>query len=234
MHYIIILAAGIGARCGHSIPKQFALIGGKPILLHTIRKFVDKFPDMQVILVLHPDHYHYWKQINDTEEFLPTLKVVSGGRERFHSVQLALESISCDDTALIGIHDAVRPFVSEATISNAYEMAEHSGTSVPVIDMTNPIRSVEGQGNRALDRQRHKVVQTPQVFKAGILKKAYKQPFQSHFYDDGTVVEHAGFDIHLSKGNYENIKITHPQDLYIAEAIYNNLNYGSLPDQGMS
>lgn len=234
MSYIIILAGGTGSRCKYHIPKQFAMIGDRPILVHTIQKFSTAFPDMQPVLVIHPSYQQRLRDMMKTYELPYTMKVVIGGEHRFHSVQCALDSIQCEGDDIIGVHDAVRPFVSAETITEAFEAAAITGASVPVISVTNTIRCLEGNENRAVDRQSLRVVQTPQVFKAGILKKAYKQTYQPHFYDCATVVEQAGFAVQLTAGNYENIKITHPQDLYLAQAIYKNIHNGSLPDQGES
>jgi 2-C-methyl-D-erythritol 4-phosphate cytidylyltransferase len=234
MRYIIILAAGIGSRCGQEVPKQYALVGGKPIICHTLDLFRRIFLPRQIVLVLHPDHKAYWDFVCQNYRSPQEMRLVYGGDQRFHSVRNALASIDCKDEDIIGIHDAVRPFVSDKTVRRVFEAAAIFGASLPVINVTNTIRRIEVEKNFAEDRQALKVVQTPQVFKARILKKAYEQPYHPQFHDCATVVEHAGFPIELTEGNYENIKITHPQDLYIGEAIYYNINNGIIPDQGKS
>ncbi|TYR31241.1 2-C-methyl-D-erythritol 4-phosphate cytidylyltransferase [Sphingobacterium phlebotomi] len=217
--FIIILAGGIGVRFGSSLGKQYTEIGGRPIIVWTIEKYLRLFSIEHIIVVINESHLLLWKGLTNDYEHLRPIQTVVGGEQRFHSVKNALNHISCAGDDLIGVHDGVRPFVSTATIKNAYATADVHGSGVPVFDSVNTLRIKQGSKNNAIDRATIKEVQNPQVFKSAILKKAYQQPYEPLFLDDATIVEADGNNIHLSRGNYENIKITHPQDIYIAEGL---------------
>lgn len=220
--YVILLAAGRGNRFNNATPKQYAHISGIPIIVHTLNAFYEAAPDVERILVLNRTDLEVWDQIIQTYNVQIPHRIVYGGEERFYSVKNVLKAISFPDDALIGVHDIVRPFVSKQTIKNAYDSAEKYGAAVPVVNAVNTLRFVEATTNRALNRPQVKVVQNPQVFKYPILKAAFEQNYQEHFFDDATVVESNGQSIWLTEGNYENIKITYPQDIYLAEAILKN------------
>lgn len=223
-NYVVILAAGTGERCGGHISKQFQKINGVPIVVKTISKFRERFEAHSMRIVINPDHKEKWEQLKNEYYFIREIPLINGGTQRFHSVKNGIESIPSKDDDLIGIHDGVRPFVTLATIDLAYSVAHQYGTAVPVFSAVNTIRIAKDNVNNALDRQFVKIVQNPQVFRSQILKSAYCQNYTPNMLDDGTIVEIAGYEIQLCEGNYENIKITHPQDLYIAEGLEKLLN----------
>jgi len=216
---VIIVAAGIGLRFGGLERKQYVEIEGKPIIVLTLDRFIQVFPTKNIIVVLNKDHIHTWIKIISKYCYLNKIKIIFGGEQRYHSVKNVLTSINFNDTDLIGVHDAVRPFVSLSTINEAYRTAFQYGTGVPVIDSVNTLRILGENKNNAIDRSTIKQVQNPQVFNAKVLKEAYLQPYQDIFYDDATIVEAAGNDIKLCIGNIENIKITHSQDLIVAKSL---------------
>lgn len=203
---------------GSDIPKQFIDLAGKPIILRTIERFREYNKDLEIILVLPENHFDKWKHICLEHGFNEDLKLVAGGDERFYSVKNGLKEASED--SLIAIHDAVRPFVSLQTIGRCFDMAQKEGSAVPVIVPSESIReeNIHGQ-SRPLNRDSIRLVQTPQIFRSEILFRAYDCGYSPHFTDDATVVESDGTEIRLVEGNIENIKITTPQDLKIAEAL---------------
>ncbi len=217
--YIIIVAGGKGLRMGGDIPKQFLPIEGKPVLMRTIDSFVNYDKAINVIVVLPVDHQSYWAELCKKYQFSTPHTIANGGETRFHSVKNGLALVPNNGNCVVGVHDGVRPFASNATISVAYDTANEKGTAIPVIDCVDSIRQITENGNKAEDRSLYKLVQTPQVFKADLLHKAYEQDFTNLFTDDASVVEAAGHPVELTPGNRENIKITTPFDLIIAEAL---------------
>jgi 4-diphosphocytidyl-2-methyl-D-erithritol synthase len=216
--YAIVVAGGNGMRMGAHTPKQFLVIGRKPILMHTIQQFFIFDPSIKIIVVLPNDQIKHWESLCEQYNFNVQHQITFGGSTRFHSVKNGLALIKETD-ALVAIHDGVRPFVAIRTLSNCYQMAAKLGNSIPVIEAFESVRLSDDEGNRAIDRNTVKLVQTPQVFIFDQLAKAYTQPQQPFFTDDASVVEEAGFEIHLTDGNRENIKITTPFDLKIAEML---------------
>ena len=206
-------------RMGAELPKQFLVIGGKPLLMHTIQQFYDFDNTIKIILVLPKDQIKYWESLCEQYNFNMEHQITFGGSTRFHSVKSGLALVKEQQEVLVGIHDGVRPFVSLRTLSNCYQMAAKTGNAIPVIDAYESVRLSDEEGNRAIDRNTVKLVQTPQVFLCEQLLKAYLQPHQPFFTDDASVVEEAGYEIFLTEGNRENIKITTPFDLKIAEAL---------------
>src|SRR5690606_6545014 len=217
--YIIVLAGGIGTRFGSSLGKQYETIADKPILVWTVERYLDLFAIENIVVVINRNHLLLWKGLTNEYQHLKGIKTVIGGSQRFHSVRNALCEITCAENDLIGVHDGVRPFVSVTTIQRAYTTAALHGSGVPVFDSVNTLRIKNDNGNYAVDRATIKEVQNPQVFRASMIKKAYRQIYEASFLDDATVVEADGNKIYLCEGNYENIKITHPQDLYMAEGL---------------
>lgn len=218
---IIIVAGGKGLRMGGDIPKQFLPVGGKPVLMRTIERFLEYDPEMQVVLVLPRDHQEYWHKLTGEYGFDKPFTLADGGETRFHSVKNGLAKVT-DNVRLVGVHDGVRPFVSVETISACYDEAAKSGAVVPVIDVVETVRHLVGQqGSKTVPRSEYRLVQTPQVFDASMLRKAYEQPYTDFFTDDASVVECFGHDVTLVTGNRENVKITTPFDLIIAEALTN-------------
>ena len=215
--YAIIVAGGSGKRMGKQIPKQFIEVAGKPILMHTIERFAEADAGIQLVLVLPHNQHDYWNELIKKYNFTIQHKLAKGGAERFNSVLNGLQHIPSN--AIVAIHDGVRPLVSVDTIHNCFNSAIENGAVIPVIPATESIRRVEDSKNIAVNRSNYFMVQTPQVFQSGILIKAYKQEYNSNFTDDASVVEKAGYSICLVEGNEENIKITRPMDLKIAEVL---------------
>lgn len=216
---IIITAGGIGKRMGASIPKQFLLLAGRPVLMHTIERFLGFDATMQIILVLPPNQFDFWKALCVKHEFEVAIEVVKGGKERFHSVKNGLQVAKGD---IIGVHDAVRPLVSKEVIERCFIGAEKYDAVIPVMPVIESIRQVGQVESRAVDRSQFRLVQTPQCFKRNALLKAYQLKFNSNFTDDASVVEATGVTISLVEGNQENIKITSPLDLKLAELFLKN------------
>ncbi len=218
--FAILVAGGSGNRMGTEIPKQFLELCGKPLLMHTIQVFFDYDSACEIILVLPEVQQKYWKELCMKHSFLPEHKIASGGETRFHSVKNGLKMI--DDEGIIFIHDGVRPLVSQETIRRCFEMAEKSGNAIPVLPVTESLRKLEGNQNITIDRSQYFSVQTPQTFRSEQILKAFDQDFDRAFTDDASVVEKAGFTIFMVEGNPENIKITTPTDLIIAELFLKN------------
>lgn len=210
--YAIIVAGGSGSRMKSDIPKQFIEIGGLPILMHTLKRFKEAEPDIELILVLPESQFEYWNQLCDKYPTV-THKLVSGGNTRFQSGLNGLKTI--DNEGLVAIHDGVRPFVSPEIIRESFKIAAEKGTAVVSVPSKDSVR-VNGQ---AIDRSTVRLIQTPQTFQVSLIKKAFETEELSTFTDDASVAEHAGFEIHLTEGNYENIKITTPEDLLWAEVL---------------
>ncbi|MDR1729396.1 MAG: 2-C-methyl-D-erythritol 4-phosphate cytidylyltransferase [Prevotellaceae bacterium] len=215
--YAIIVAGGKGLRMNAGLPKQFIPVNGKPLLMLTLEAFSRYDNNIELILVLPVSQQEYWQSLCRQYEFTQAHAIANGGETRFHSVQNGLMLVPDAAESLVAIHDGVRPFVSRQTISEAFNCAGEYGSAVPAIDPVDSVRSLTGNGSEALDRTKLKMVQTPQVFKTGMLKEAYLQPFSPSFTDDASVVEKYGHPIRLTEGNRENIKITTPFDLLVAE-----------------
>lgn len=219
--YAIIVAGGKGERMGQNIPKQFLELAGKPILMHTIEKFYNTFPDINIILALPENQFDFWEELCYKYEFtkIPH-QIVAGGKTRFDSVKNALSLIK--EEGIVAVHDGVRPLVSVTTITNCFGQAKKSGTAVPVVDVVDSLRFVSKQDetSKAVTRSCYKSVQTPQCFKTEIILKAYEQDFDESFTDDASVVEKLGYQIDLVEGNTENIKITSPIDIALAKVLF--------------
>jgi 2-C-methyl-D-erythritol 4-phosphate cytidylyltransferase len=222
--YSILVAGGSGSRMGSAVPKQFLLLNDKPILVHTIERFLE-LTDNQIILVLPAAEIAYWTSEIITKKAgtsligdLNRIKVVEGGASRFQSVRNGLRAIPAEK-GLVAIHDGVRPLVSLEIIKKSFEEALiHKAVVVSVL-LKDSARVVDDNGgNKAIDRSRIRLMQTPQTFDLELIKAAFVTEEQSFFTDDASVVEHYGFPIKLIEGDYQNIKITTPEDLRIAEA----------------
>jgi 2-C-methyl-D-erythritol 4-phosphate cytidylyltransferase len=214
--YAVIVAAGSGKRMGAPLPKQFLSVAGRPLLMHTLERLHSFDSGLILLLVLHPDYRMYWSECVVKHDFAVPHTIVAGGEERFHSVKSALDTIH-EMHAIVGIHDGVRPFVSNETLQRCYEVAEARGSAVPVIAINDSLRELHGEGSRAVDRSQFRIVQTPQCFRMEMLRQSFQQPYSFAFTDDASVVEAAGFAIDLVEGNRDNIKITTPEDLQRAE-----------------
>ncbi len=216
---VLIVAGGKGLRMGAALPKQFLPIGGQPVLMHTIRRFYEYDADVRIILVLPREQQPYWKTLCAQHHFGIHYELADGGETRFHSVRNGLEKAA--EVGAIAVHDGVRPFVSKEVIARCFQEAEATGAALPVIDLVDSLRLVDPSGaqSKVVDRSLYRLVQTPQVFRAALLKEAYRQPYHSGFTDDASVVEAAGHSVTLIPGNRENIKITNPLDLQLAELL---------------
>ncbi len=203
------------------MPKQFQLLGGRPIVMRTIENLYALDSSLQIILVLPQEHIELWRALCKEHSFEVPLMLTAGGTTRFHSVQNGLALVDDIDEALVGVHDGVRPFVSQRLYDDAFREARISGAVIPMIDIQDSLRHIIG-GNGASEvvpRDRYRLVQTPQVFKLSVLRKAYEQRFVESFTDDASVVEAAGFSVAAVEGNRENIKLTTPYDMMIAKTI---------------
>lgn len=219
--YVIIVAGGKGLRMGGEVPKQFLPIGGKPVLMRTVEAFYQTDAETGIVLVLPQEQQSYWKNLCCQYDFPIPYILADGGCTRFHSVRNGLQVIPDEDSdSLIAVHDGVRPFVSPRVIQECFEAATRWRAVVPVLDMVDSVRQLSEDGSSmAVDRSCLKLVQTPQTFRADILKNAYRQEFTERFTDDASVVEASGVSVALVSGNRENIKITTPFDLKIAEVL---------------
>lgn len=213
---VVIVAGGRGLRMGTEVPKQFLKVNNKEIILHTIEKFRRVLPQAELVLVLPKEEHKRWREVAEGTAY-QNLKIAEGGESRFESVQSGLKMIGND--CLVAIHDGVRPLVSEATILRVFEKAEESGACIPVDQLRDSVRRLEGENSQSIDRSVLRLVQTPQCFHSKLLKQAYQQPYQQSFTDDASVVESIGVKISLVEGNPENIKVTYPFDLTIAESL---------------
>ena len=219
MDYIIIVAGGKGLRMGSDIPKQFLPIGGKPVLMRTLERFRQYSTTLQIILVLPKAQQDYWQKLCKEYAFDIDCQLADGGETRFHSVQNGLAKIPDNAQGVVGVHDGVRPFPSIDVIRNCYETAREKKAVIPVIPVVETVRHLKGDTSVTVPRNEYRLVQTPQTFDIQLLKEANRQPYNDGFTDDASVVETFGFNITLVEGNRENIKITTPYDLKIAEVL---------------
>lgn len=219
--FAILVAGGQGLRMGGDVPKQFLPLGGRPVLMHTIDRFREVFPDMHIIVVLPQGQHDYWHDLCRRHHLEGGFLTAPGGDTRFHSVLNGLNAIPADvSEGLVGVHDGVRPFVSRDTLRRCYEEAACSGTAVPVVPVVETLRHVSPDGeSMTVPRSDYRLVQTPQVFSLSLLRRAYRQTYAPQFTDDASVVEALGERITLVEGNRENIKLTTPADLLLAKGI---------------
>lgn len=216
---VIIVAGGSGRRMGGALPKQFMMLDNEPILARSINRIHEALPAAEIVVVLPEEHVELWKNIAARFD-VARHKIALGGKERFHSVKNGLAVLS-EGIRTIAIHDAVRPLASKKLIIKLLLAAEKSVAVIPAVAPIDSYRIVEGDDSRIIDRSTLRMVQTPQVFHAEALRAAYEQPFSSTFTDDASVMEAAGHKVTLVEGERENIKITTPSDMLIAEAIIN-------------
>lgn len=200
---------------GSAIPKQFLMLGGQPVLARTINTFAEALPSSDIVVVLPEAYIAMWHNLAARFDIAPH-RTVAGGTERFHSVKCGIEALS-DEVEYIAVHDAVRAMASKRLIIRAMLDAEKSGASIPVIEVADSYRQVEGNTSHIIARNTLRIVQTPQIFDAKLLRRAYEQPYQSSFTDDASVVENLGTQISLIEGERSNIKLTTPEDMEYAE-----------------
>lgn len=218
--YIIIVAGGKGQRMGSSVPKQFLLLCGKPVLMHTIEAFHSYSTSLEIILVLPEEQQTHWKELCEEYGFTTPHTVVSGGSTRFESSRNGISVIPDDADGVVGIHDGVRPLVSAALIDRCYESARENYAAIPVMPLTDTLRFVGESGcGRNVLRSDYVIVQTPQVFDIALAKRAFSLPYKESFTDDASVVEDLGCQVSVVEGCRENIKLTTPFDMKVAEAI---------------
>jgi 2-C-methyl-D-erythritol 4-phosphate cytidylyltransferase len=215
--YVVIVAGGSGKRMGAEIPKQFLELAGRPVLMHTIERFKSFNKAIEIITVLPENQLRHWIELQKKYFFTVPHTLVKGGSHRFFSVRNGLKFVNVP--GLVAIHDGVRPFVSIDTIKRCFDTAEKLGNAIPSVSPADSLRILTDHGSEPVNRLHIKQVQTPQVFNAELIKKAYLQEYKPEFTDDATVFENTGERINLIDGNRENIKITNPEDLLISTAL---------------
>ena len=222
-YYAILVAGGSGSRMQNSIAKQFLLLGGKPVLMHTLEAFHQCVLNPEILLVLNIHQHVYWEELCNTYNCTIPHQVIKGGEQRFHSVKNGLKAIK--GKGIVAVHDAVRPLVSPELISKSFQVAKELDNCVVGITPTDSIRRIIG-GNKSesLNRNEVALIQTPQTFNLDVLRKAYEKPFSNEFTDDASVAEYSGFEINLIEGERQNIKITYPEDLEIASMFLSKRN----------
>jgi 2-C-methyl-D-erythritol 4-phosphate cytidylyltransferase len=227
----IIVAGGSGKRMGAAVPKQFLLLKGKPLLMWTIEAFHSFDTAMQLIVVLPQDHHANWQDLCSEHQFLVPHTLVSGGAERFHSTLEGLRAVTHE--GLVAVHDGVRPLVGTELIARCFAAAAEHGAAIPVVPISSSVREVSEIGapsallspstllreSRAVDRSRLRAVQTPQCFKVPLLRRAFELPYDPAFTDEATLVERLSVEVQLVEGEEQNIKVTTPFDLQVAEVV---------------
>lgn len=220
--FAVIVAGGSGQRMESSIPKQFLAIKNEIVLMKSIKAFYDYDPSIELIVALPGNQITFWRALCEEHNFKINHTIVEGGQTRYHSVKNAIDKINGD--GIVAIHDGVRPLVSQTTIDQVFEIASINGNAIPYIDLEDSIRFVDSENNNPVDRNKYKLIQTPQTFDCRLIRKAYEQSWDESFTDDASVVEKLGTKINLVPGNKENIKITTQIDLLIAEALSDYLS----------
>jgi 2-C-methyl-D-erythritol 4-phosphate cytidylyltransferase len=213
----IIVAGGSGQRMGTALPKQFLAIEGKSILLHTVDQFVAAYADIGFVIVLPADYIQEGKNLIASSGLTQYFQFVVGGETRFHSVKNGLAQV--DPDSIVFVHDAVRCLLTPALIQRCYQQALEKGSAIPAVSSTDTIRILEGAKHHVVNREHVMMIQTPQTFKTDHLKEAFEQAYKPSFTDEANVLEASGKEVFLIEGEYENIKITRPLDLAIAEYI---------------
>ncbi len=219
---VIVVAAGSGSRMGGQIPKQFLNLAGKPVIVHTLERFFLFDPEMKVVVVLSPEGRDLWEQVVHSHKIAEGIILAEGGANRFESVKNGLSHL--ETGLIIGIHDAVRPFVSQATLVRTYDAAFRDGSGIPVLEMDETVRMTKPKGgSMRMDRSTLRRVQTPQVFRSEQIKQAYRQAYDPAFTDDASVYEPEFGQLTLVEGNRENIKITTPFDMQLASLLMDSV-----------
>lgn len=212
--FAIIVAGGTGSRMGENVPKQFLILDGKPVLMHSVLAFSDFDPHCEIIISLHPDLFGEWNDLCRNYGLNIKQQVVAGGETRFHSVKNGLAVVRGE--GLVAVHDAARPVISKELIARVFKEAEEFSSAIPCVPVNETVRKVENGQVTLVDRTTLKITQTPEVFEAGLLRRAYEQEYQPGFTDDGSLLEAMGVNVHLTVGDHRNLKITLPGDLEIA------------------
>ncbi len=215
--YAVIVAGGSGLRMGTKIPKQFLQLSGRPLLYYTLNTFLESFPDLEIILVLPESHLDTGREIMATTISPERILLTPGGATRFDSVKTGLSFVK--HHSIVFVHDGVRCLLTEKLVHRCYETALEHGNAIPAIRAVDTIRIESVSGNHMIDREKVRIIQTPQTFFSEILKAAFEQDYSESFTDEASVVERIGVKIHLVEGEITNLKITQPLDLLIAEKI---------------
>lgn len=216
-NYLIIVAGGTGKRMQSGIPKQFIRVAGMPVLYHSLKRFQGLIENLHTVLVLPGQYISMWKDLCFELNINIPHQLVAGGKERFESVKAGLSALPGQE-GLVGIHDGVRPLVAGEVIKNAFQTAAEKGNAIPAIKVPESIRQLNGKNSKSVNRDQYLLIQTPQVFRLELIKKAYLQTYRESFTDDASVLESMGEKIYLIEGNPENIKITNKADLKVLEA----------------
>ncbi len=211
----VIVAGGKGTRMNNDLPKQFMLLKGKPVLYYSIKAFLDAFSDMEIILVLPPEHIGKGKEIIGGYFPRSRFRLCEGGSTRFNSVKNGLALI--EDECIIFVHDGVRCLLSDDLVKRCFEAAAEVGSAIPAIDSKDSLRLLTTNGNKMLNRSKVKVIQTPQTFHSKILLPAFNIDYKAKFTDEASVVEEYGLKLNIIEGEENNIKITTPFDIQLAE-----------------
>lgn len=219
--YAVIVAGGSGQRMGAPVPKQFLLLKGKPVLLHTIERFLSVYADLQAIVVLPEDHLDYGRDLVAGLGEPNRVTIVKGGITRFESVCNGLQRV--EGSAIIFVHDGVRCLVSKQLVARCYEQALEKGSAIPAVAAIDSIRIDDGVEHKTVDREKVHIIQTPQTFTSEIILPAFQQEYHQSFTDEANVVEAYGEKVYLIEGDYNNLKITKPIDLLIAEKLLEDL-----------
>ena len=203
---------------GGGLPKQFRLLGGLPVLGRTINLFARAVEGIDIVVVLPSDKVDFWRDFAARFDIAPH-RCVAGGEERFHSVRAGLKALSAA-TDFVAVHDGVRPLATEELVRRCFDCAVTNGTAVPVTAMSDSCRMVRADGgSEPIVRSSLRLVQTPQVFAADVLRTVYERDYAAEFTDDATLVERAGIEVALCEGERTNIKLTEPSDFAVAAAI---------------
>lgn len=213
----VIVAGGSGQRMGSTLPKQFLLLNGQPLLYHTLQRFLNTWSDLRVVLVLPAEHIKNGEEIVASLHAKERVTIAVGGDTRFQSVKNGLSFVT--QPSVIFVHDGVRCLVSSKLIKDCYHQTIEKGSAIPAVSATDSIRIIQGESHQVIDRNLVRIIQTPQTFLSELLLPAFDRPYDSSFTDEATVVESYGKSVHLIEGEYTNIKITRPADLQIAEQI---------------
>ena len=215
--YAVIVAGGSGMRMGTLVPKQFLELQGKPLLWHTLSVFLDAFSDIEIILVLPETYLQTGREIIGITKDPGRIRVTAGGETRFQSVKKGLDLI--DQHSIVFVHDGVRCLLSTDLIRRCYNSTIEKGNAIPAVSAVDTIRIETVAGNSLINREKVRLIQTPQTFFSDIIKSAFEQDYRESFTDEASVVEQLGVKIHLIEGETTNIKITRPIDILIAEKI---------------
>lgn len=222
-YYAIIVAGGSGNRMQNAVAKQFLLLAGRPILMHTLDRFNECVLKPEIILVLNIHQHQYWEDLCVQYNFAVPHRLVKGGVQRFHSVNNGLKTIK--GNGIVAVHDAVRPLVSSELILTSYQVAEEKGSAIAAVQPTDSVRMIQGEDTLSLKRDELYLIQTPQTFEVSLLKRAYKADYRNDFTDDSSVVEYAGNKLVVIPGSRENIKVTFAEDLDLAEFLIKKRGY---------